>query len=215
MRTSATWSVSIPEPPFDKSYKCRKRSPGSRPPRRSYPTPSKRGAVLAARLLAGPNPAIARRHATTAVAVVVIGPIIETRPYAGEEKVPAKAEAVAVKTTEPAVVKMAEARASKAATNEAATNEAMTGEDARPETMTAKPAVAAATEAAATMASAATVGHCAGRHRGAKRNGRDDRNQSYRPLHESLSFCRAPTPRWRPSCRSSGSAILIRASQPA
>jgi len=213
MRTSATWSVSIPEPPFGKSYKCRKRSPESRPPRRSYPTPSKRGAVLAARLLAGPNPAIARRHATTAVAVVVIGPIIETRPYAGEEKVSAKAEAVAVKTTQPAVVKMAEARASKAATIEAATNEAMTGEAVSAETMTAKPAVAAAaTEAAATMASAATVRHCTGRHRGAERNSRDDRNQSYRPPHESLSFCQAPTPRWQPSCRSSGLAILIRAS---
>src|ERR1700738_1063057 len=138
MRTSATWSVSIPEPPFGKSYKCRKRSPGSRPPRRSYPTPSKRGAVLAGRLLAGPNPAIARRHATTAVAVVVVGPIIETRPYAGEEKVSAKAEAVAVKTPEPAVVKRAKARASKAATIEA-----MTGEAVSAETMTAEPAVAA------------------------------------------------------------------------
>ena len=181
MRTSATLSVSIPEPPFDKSYKCRKRSPGS------------------------PNPAVARRHATTAVAVVVIGPIIETRPYAGEEKVSAKADAVAVKTTEPAVVKMAEVRASKAATIEA-----MTGEAVSAETTTAKPAVAA-TEAAATMASA-TVRHCTGRHRGAKRNSRDDRNQSYRPPHESLSFCQAPTPRWQPSCRSSGLAILIRAS---
>ena len=146
MRTSATWSMSIPEPPFGKSYKCRKLSPGSRPPRRSYPTPSKRDAVLAARLLAGPNPPIARRHAATAVAVVVIGPIIETRPDAGEEKVSAKTDAVVVKAAEAAVVKMAEARAGKAATIEAATTEAatieaMTGEAVSAEAMTAKPAV--------------------------------------------------------------------------
>jgi hypothetical protein len=80
------------------------------------------------------------------------------------------------------------------------------------ETMTAKPAVAATTEAAAAMAAAATVRHRTGRHRCAKRNSCDDRNQSRRPPHESLSFCRAPTPRWQASCRSSGSAILIRAS---
>ena len=193
MRTSATWSMSIPEPPFGKSYKCRKRSPGSRPPRRSYPTPSKRDAVLAARLLAGPNPPIARRHAATAVAVVVIGPIIETRPDAGEEKVSAKTDAVVVKAAEAAVVKMAKARAGKAttievATTEAATIEAMTGEAVSAEAMTAKPAVAAATKPAATMAAAATVRPRTGRHRCAKRNSRDDRNQFRRPPHESLSF---------------------------
>jgi hypothetical protein len=193
MGTFATWSVSIPEPPFGQSYKCRKRSPGSRPPRRSYPTPSKRDAVLATRRLAGPNPPIARRHAATAVAVVVIGPIIETRPDAGEEKVSAKAEAVVVKATEATEVKMAETRAGKAttikdATTEAATIETMTGEAVSAEAMTGKPAVAtAATEAAATMASAATVRHRTGRQCCAKRNSRDDRNRSCRPPHESLS----------------------------
>jgi hypothetical protein len=61
--------------------------------------------------------------------------------------------------------------------------------------MTAKPAAAAATEAttmpsaSTAMPAAATVRHCAGRHRCAKRDSRDDRNQSCRPPHESLSFC--------------------------
>ena len=96
----------------------------------------------------------------------------------------AKADAVVVKAAEAAVVKMAEARAGKATTIEAATTEAATIEAMTGETVSAKPAMTAA----ATMAAAATVRHRTGRHRCAKRNSRDDGNQSCRPPHESLSF---------------------------
>jgi hypothetical protein len=108
--------------------------------------------------------------------------------------VSAKADAVVVKAAEAAMVKMAEARAGKAtsieaAATEAATIEAMSAESMSAEAMSAEAAVtAAATKPAATMAAAATVRHRTGRHRCAKRNSRDDRNQSRRPPHESLSF---------------------------
>jgi hypothetical protein len=162
---------------------------------RSYPTP-KQGARRRARglfLLADPNPATWREHAAAAVAIIVIGPIVETRPHSGEEEVPPKAEvmkAIMVEVREAAVVEVADA----------------TGEESMAaEAVTTETAMTAETSAAV----AATMGHRAGRHCcGAQNDGRRDRNQACLPPHASLSFCQAPIPRWKPSLRSSGSAIV-------
>jgi hypothetical protein len=159
------------------------------------PHPQARRAAPCSRLvlLADPNPAAWREHAAAAVTIIVIGPIVETRPYSGEEEVPPKAEvmkAIMVEVREVAVVEVADATGEESMAAEAAT------------TKTAMTA-----ETSATMS--ATVGHRAGRHCcGAQADGRRDRNQACLPPHTSLSFCQAPIPRWQPSLRSSGAAIV-------
>jgi hypothetical protein len=177
-----------------------------------------RGAIVAARCLAGPNPTMRCEHAATGVAIVVVGPVIEAGPYPSEEKVSAKAEAtkavvvkmqeaVAIKMAETPVVEVSEMPAEESMTANM-TAKTMTVKTMTAKTMAAKTAVAAKTTVAAatetTAAMATAMCHRAGRHRrGAEHNGRGDCSKSHLPPHESLSFCQATTPRWRSSLRNS------------
>jgi hypothetical protein len=106
---------------------------------------------------------------------------------------PPKAEvmkAIMVEVREAAMVEVADATGEEGVTAEA---------------VTAKTAVTTETSAAV----AATMGHRAGRHcYGAQNDGRRDCYQACLPPHASLSFCQAPIPRWQPSLRNSGSAIV-------
>jgi hypothetical protein len=110
---------------------------------------------------------------------------------------PPKAEvmkAIMVEVHETAMVEVADATGEEGVTAEAAT---------------AKTVVTTETSAAVAATMSATMGHRAGRHCcGAHNDGRRDCNQARLPPHASLSFCQAPIPRWQPSLRNSGSAIV-------
>jgi hypothetical protein len=107
--------VSIPEQPFGKNVQIPKAISRIMTAQAVLPTPSKTGgAIVAARLLTDPNPTARREHAATALAVLVIGPIVESRPCSGEKEVPPKTEAMKA-----AVVKMGEVAADERVTGEA------------------------------------------------------------------------------------------------
>jgi hypothetical protein len=160
-----------------------------------HPHPQARRAAPCSQLvlLTEPYPAAWGEHAAAAVAIIVVGPFVETRPYSGEEEMPPKAEvtkAVVFEVREAIVVEVA----------------ATTGEEGvSAEAVTAKTAVTTETSAAvAAMGYRGAGRHCCG----TQDDGRRDRNQVGLPPHASLSFLPSSGTRWQPSSRRSGSTIV-------